>query len=65
EALEADLSWGIDDVEDLAAYETALREILADLPAARAKAAQMSDRIRAKRTEEAYAADLFAFMERT
>jgi glycosyltransferase involved in cell wall biosynthesis len=48
-------AWPVTDVEDPDAYVAALRSILADPAAARAKAAALRERVLAERTEEQYA----------
>ncbi|WP_310963485.1 hypothetical protein [Nocardioides terrisoli] len=54
EVLDAEYAWPVAEIEDPAAYEAALREILADRQAARSKARGLRDRLLADRTERAF-----------
>jgi glycosyltransferase involved in cell wall biosynthesis len=55
EVLGEDGSWPVADLENPAAYVTAIREVLADQASARRRAQALRDRLLRERTESAYA----------
>lgn len=65
EVLRGGLAGRIEDVEDLAAYEAALRAVFADPPAARARAAALREAVIEERSRERYITRLRAFLTET
>ena len=62
EVLGPDDGWPVTDLDDPGAYVAALRDVLADPAASRAKGVALRERLLSTRTEEAYAAHLVGLL---
>lgn len=64
EIMHEDLSWLVDDIENVDAYCAAIEEVLADRSSARDKARRLRERLISERSRDAFEAVLFGMMDR-